>query len=435
MTASHTLLQNHVYKDDIGMSRKYATKWKATRLLSLQAALLAALSTNTAFAASLVMELNPTTQQDVFSINVDTSMLTSFHISKPRSLAPDDAIAIEPVCHQAGEHSAIEFDTEVSCDSISWKVAFRPVASLGLDIAEQVNRYDPKQGWYFFTEWDSLPTFQSADSTLRSQLCLNDLKNTSAQCFAVPSSSQAPLLLSWGLPNSKVTAGSASFELATNVEQVRGQQTQWLPQFEQQLNYLSQVFEDNQAIEWQMNIFGREVSSGNVSGAAGFSSINVNVPLENGRLSEKSYPHLLKILAHEAIHGLDQRDLPLWVNEGLAEYYAQKSLNSTSYSQPDAVKQWQAISERLPFASTGLIEANRAFVEDHQGQYMMLFYTKSVAFWQSLDEALAKHNQTLDEYVLLPIAQQDYQLTAQFSESISRVIGEQQWNELVAAYL
>jgi hypothetical protein len=177
------------------------------------------------------------------------------------------------------------------------------------------------------------------------------------------------------------------------------------------------------------------MESGNVSGAAGFHSVNVNVPLMQGELVAASYPHMLKILAHEALHGMDHRSNPLWVREGLAEYYAQKSLKETPYSLPSASTQWDAIAERLPFAAVGLLDANRALDEENQQHFRMLFYTKAVAFWEQLDQQLMERGESLDNYVGMTLQGDRYELSAEFTQTMIVQIGQSKWEALSDSFL
>ncbi|MGV2989912.1 hypothetical protein ACE1OE_19945 [Vibrio sp. E150_011] len=239
----------------------------------------------------------------------------------------------------------------------------------------------------------------------------------------------------------KIDVNGSSFLLQSDTPIILDQRELWLPTFEAQLRYLFDVFNQDANLDWTMTLYGREMSQGNVSGAAGFESITVNVPLLDGTVSNKTYPYMLKILAHETIHGLDTRINHLWISEGLAEYYAQKSFNQMqvkqlSKTEPfDAVAQWQQLSTHLPFAKTGLMAANEAFVNKNEQHNMVLFYTKPVAFWLSVDLALQQKGHQLDEFVLLSISGEHFALTKEFTNTVSTIIGEKNWQAIANEYL
>ncbi|MBM7037130.1 hypothetical protein [Vibrio ulleungensis] len=381
-------------------------------------------------ASTLVYEAKQADGNPRLKLSVDTSEIETFEVMKPRNLT--EAEPPKFVCYNGEQVVEGAYNQSLTCDTLSWELPFLQTDPLGFNIAEQTNQYSAEKGWFFFSEWSSLPRVQTDQGITESKLCVPGVLEN---CYDLPTLDQAPLLLMWGIDSIVISEQNYRFELRSDVSAVIDNQAQWLPTFKQQLNYLSQVFSAPQEINWQMNVFGREMETGNVSGAAGYSSINVNVPLKDGALVDASYPHLLKILAHEAIHGLDTRAHPLWITEGLAEYYAQKSLKQTPFALPDAKIQWQAIAQRLPFAATGLLQANRDLVELNQQHYQMLFYTKAVAFWQQLDEELSAAGQSLDTYMTQPLAGEDYQLSTEFTQAVISAIGAEKWAQLTEVYL
>ncbi|WED24009.1 hypothetical protein L3Q72_22525 [Vibrio sp. JC009] len=160
-----------------------------------------------------------------------------------------------------------------------------------------------------------------------------------------------------------------------------------------------------------------------------------NVPVENGKLTIDAIKHLLKISAHESIHFLSSIPAPIWASEGLAEYYAKKSLMETSYRYLDPVEYWQSIAPNFPNRKTGLYIANDEVVKKHNYQYYGLFYTKGVAFWADLDNELGFKGDSLSRYLPILNTEWETQLPKQFVDAITEKIGIQRWVEIEKKYL
>lgn len=385
-------------------------------------------------------QLSKTSTPEKLQVTAHTGNIGEFLVDMPRENG--SAQPFELMCKNDDGKHVITKNTTATCKELKWIVNFNEVSEHGLDIALQVNHFHPQKKWYFLTEWYSLPTLKVNGLPVEIELCLPGYaRQQKTECFTLPNATQAPSLTSWGMPNTKIEVNGSSFLLQSDIDIILEQSELWLPTFEAQLRYLFDLFNQDTKLDWTMTLYGRETSQGNVSGAAGFESITVNVPLSDGKTSGKTYPHMLKILAHETIHGLDTRTNHLWIAEGLAEYYAQKSYNHTQVKQPaknepfDALAQWQQLSTRLPFAKTGLMAANDAYINNNEQHNMVLFYTKAVAFWQSIDLALQQKKHQLDEFVLLPLSGEHFSLSTEFTEAVSVIIGVTKWQAILNDYL
>ncbi len=147
--------------------------------------------------------------------------------------------------------------------------------------------------------------------------------------------------------------------------------------------------------------------------------------------------HLAKVTAHESVHFIGSRSLPVWAEEGLAEYYAIKSLKFTDlnyHSSP--IKTWgKAANGFQHLGNVGLVEAGKKVTLDKDMQYYPLFYVKAPAFWQAVDEQLQANHSSLDALVPLLKTGNDFELPDEFINQVVDIIGHDNWQQITLAYL
>lgn len=377
-------------------------------------------------------------------IEVDTSLLETSYWSPARSL--NDADPIELTCHNGEQTNSLPYEVTQSCDKVSWPITFVDVPELGLDASAQINSYFPanktrKQPWYLLTEWHSLPRINTEVSI---EICFDE-----SHCQLMPEPSKAPLFMTFNMPNHELSLYNQPLDLFTDVPALLESQELWQPVMEEQMGYLMGVFSAYRTKPWDLVAFGREMSTGNIGGAAGNRVFMTNVPLEDGKIPVGGLKHFLKISAHESLHFISSVDSPIWLSESLAEYYAQKSLVDTEYAFPDPVQIWREKSVNMPVADTGLYLASEKVSQQQLMQYYPLFYLKGTAFWLDLDLHLQRNQSSLDNYVSLLQTKQnesnkqrltnatnrDVTLPLAFVKAVSDVIGKSVFSQLETRYL
>jgi hypothetical protein len=392
--------------------------------LLLSTALITSTETTLTYQLQLVAD-----RSDVIAVSVDTHQLGAFQAVPARTLANDTQPDLFCVA-ASGSRTSIEYQTPIQCDHVTWQLPFAEIDQDGFDIAKQIDSYEPQKGWRFVSEFNSLPRFSAHnEGPVPAQVCAPD-----NQCSWMPNADQPPLFVVWGLKPVELDINGKAIKVTTDTEQVLQTMDKWKPALESQLNYLISLFPDSAVNQWDIAFFSRDKQAGSVSGAAGSDKILINAILNNGQLEESEIPMLLKIAAHESMHLLDTTS-PLWAAESIAEYYANKSLDKTTYDFTDPQAQWRDFKQSFPFASTGLLEAHNRVSNEQQYQYYPLFYVKGPAFWQAIDQSLTDKGESLDTRLPTLTYNQDGSLSDASIADLTKVIGKNKWQELVKLYL
>ncbi len=370
-----------------------------------------------------------TERSDVVAVSVDTKKLGTFHILPARTLA-DSAQPTLACVTASGSRSDIEYQTDIQCDHVDWRLPLTKIGHDGFDIADQIDSYSPDKGWRFISEFNSLPRFSKhSDEPIPAQVCAPN-----NQCSWMPDESQPPLFMIWGLKPIELDINGKTIKVTTDTDEILKTMSDWKPALESQLAYLISLFPNNKVEKWDIAFFSRDKQAGSVSGAAGSDKILVNALLNNGELKDDAMPMLLKIAAHESMHLLDTTS-PMWASESLAEYYGIKSLGKTSYDFTDPQAEWNDFKKRFPFASAGLLQANDRVSKEQMYQYYPLFYVKGPAFWQLVDQSLMAKGKSLDTLLPTLTFNKDGHLSEASISDITDVIGKQKWHELADLYL
>ncbi|MGI9831812.1 hypothetical protein ACJPQX_00795 [Vibrio vulnificus] len=364
------------------------------------------------------------TYEDQLHFSANTHNLGKFTVEPPRSLTSAMPPALS--CLQDERFTSIQYGTEVECDRIEWQTTAEKVPDQGFEPSNQNDSYSPQQGWYFVSEYDSLPRIPQADITL---VCTPDQR-----CYTLPDPTLPPLFLVWGMDTARIPISGQHVRVHVEDAKVIDVQQRWLPTMQKQLSYLHRVFPQSNMAGWELAFFKRDKNAGSLGGAAGTNMLLVNSLLDQGELTDESLQLLLKISAHESIHYMDKRKNSLWKSESLAEYYALKSLMNTeiTFESPEAL--WQQFAQKYPFAGTGLYEAEHQVLEQGNRQYYPLFYFKGAAFWYALDQALQAHGASLDQWQQIELGR-EAELDAKIITQLQAIIGEEKWQALAEKYL
>ncbi|MFW7525278.1 hypothetical protein ACODM8_14245 [Vibrio ostreicida] len=364
---------------------------------------------------------------DSVKVDVDTQSLGTIEFNPSRTRGHDTQPQL--YCTESRDRTfSLSYGQAAQCQSVHWRLPLDNVTAEGLDIADQQDSRSVQKGWYFVSEWNSLPRIKQVEDVV---VCGPDKR-----CQPIPKLSQAPAFVVWGMQDLSLDINGHTVRVYSDVDNVMHDLARWKPTFERQLSYLENVFSNPDRKQWQMAFFERKKRAGNLSGAAGNALILINTLTDNsGTLSEHSIQMLLKIAAHESVHIMDTASRPTWAAESLAEYYAMKSLQNTDYQTNDPLQEWVTLSKRFPFSDTGLIEANRRYEHQHQQQYYPLFYFKGAAFWFELDRQLVKKGTSLDSLMAGLMFKETGDLSDGFVATVVNQVGAQPWRNIEQAYL
>jgi len=390
-----------------------------------------AFTSSVASAFQYDMTINPL-NNSLIDVKVNTEKLGVFQIQPSRTARSEHQPTLTCIT-STGKNESIKYQQEVICDSVTWQLSLSKVDETGFDIAPQIDAFSPQKGWYFISEFNSLPHFTTAKSPdIETRVCMPN-----GLCEELPRDTQPPLFLVWGLDPIELKINEKNVSVLSDNQQILSTSSQWLPILSHQLSYLSQVFPNASTQSWKIAFFSIDKKAGNIGGAAGSNMILVNVLTEENELSKNALQWLLKIAAHESTHILGTQEMPGWAAESLAEYYAYHSLNQTQLKTKKPIEQWQKFKKVFPYADTGLLEASMLVSEKNQYQYQYypLFYVKGSAFWQSLNEALEGKGSSLDMLVNNLAFNEDGQLNASFTQKVIAAIGTEKWSELSDMFL
>ncbi|WP_367986536.1 hypothetical protein AB2S62_08110 [Vibrio sp. NTOU-M3] len=363
-------------------------------------------------------------------MSVDTSSLGEFSVMPSRTLKSH--IQPQLVC-VSGEHGrgALPYEKPVTCQRVEWKNYLFAVTDAGFDASKNRSAFDEKQGWYFLSEWNSLPRFKRGEDTeVDSQVCV-----PGGQCESLPSAEQPPLFMLWGLDKTQIKLGDKQVDIYSDTPLVTENMKRWRPTLERQLRYINQVFPNHEQKQWRMGFLKRERYAGNIGGATGNTLILVNAMIDDGKVTNDSLQMMLKIAAHESVHMLQTQKTPLWANESLAEYYAIKSLNGSPFEMKSPLGQWHDFATKYPFVKTGLLAAHHKVTENKQYQYYPLFYRKGAAFWFELDTALHQSGKSLDTLLAAMRFDADGGFDKATISLIEQQIGTKTWSDIEGRYL
>lgn len=127
-------------------------------------------------------------------------------------------------------------------------------------------------------------------------------------------------MLVWGKRTATIATDSFNLALFADSNVLSAKIPTITQQLEKQYTYLSRVFpHGRQKIDWSLVWVAIDREYKIVGGAAGANAYITNYLVDDGRITDKTLPMLLRVSAHETVHGLSKYTFPTWINESLAE--------------------------------------------------------------------------------------------------------------------
>ena len=367
-------------------------------------------------------------------LSANTAQSGTFQVEPPRQ-----AFGAEPsspptlFCYTSG--AKVAYNTDTVCDRIIWTINLESEPATGVPIPEQNSYYSPA-GWALLSEYNTLPRIKMDGQYPMIQVCPRQ-----RQCIELAATDEAPTFLIWGAHEKKIATENVVMTLVSDNSKLfsLGLHKVLFRSIGKMVDVFSSVESEGAGEKsWRIIWLKKDKSSGSIGGAAGKGVFLANYPVDssdkNGTLSIVAQSRLHRISVHESIHLLSPYQLPLWINESLAEYYAWKMTTAAGLPTKSPENQLQAMKTRYPHANTGLYAAQRKVADAGDMSYYPLFYVKGAAFWQQLDQQLAEHDSSLNDFIV-ELNHAQTELPVPFVHKMKRLIGNAAWQKLQETYL
>jgi len=331
------------------------------------------------------------------------------------------------------------------CGTVTWKIHFEDAAAGPVQAASQRCVFFREQRWWLISEPTSLLRLEGAneESTLRLQPNgMSHLGATPAgqNRWRVPAPGQAPEYFVVGhvKPQEFDIDGFRVCYVSDNARRV-GQlrmQDRHAAAFRYLLKLFPQVANVPQAEKRLMVVWiGVDAKSRFIGGASGSRSFIANYIYGETALQDDYVAASLMVVAHEQFHQLTalciQRatPLPIWVNEGLAQYYGLKTLSHSGLGLATVTRARQRFIAPDRPVEKGLVELSRQFEQGDRSVYP-LFYSQGSTFWSEIDQALIRATggaKSLDDFlpvILRATFDEEHAIPEALLASLRKVAGD-----------
>ena len=368
--------------------------------------------------------------------SADTSELGEFNLLQPRRKDRLSRDSLTVQCTNHDDWVEVIYNAAIECDRLNWTVEFLPANNFDLDVSEQNNFYSDEKWWVLF-EWGAIPRIDTIETI---HICGNIHQENNPQlCRKLPEINNPPLIFMLGKAAAEFREEHTSFRIFTDSpgKTLVGEAEKKI--LISQYHYLADLFFDEDVSDKYAELAwaGIEKKHGVLGGAAGVTGFVSNYTLENGAIDADNKERLFWISGHEIFHILAPYRYDLWVSESLAHYYGYKSLIQDSQISYTPVDNWNENKNRMPNSTAGLYQAHLEVTRNSNMSYYGLFYEKGAAFWYEVDSLLMTNGESLDKYLRLisESNSRDGILNSDFIESMSRIIGQEEFERLLQQYL
>lgn len=356
-------------------------------------------------------------------VDVETRHISPFTMIKSRGSLSKTLATRKPV-YCADDNRLIEYGRAQSCSMLYWFIDIKRQPMDGINGAGQDDYY-LNNGQWLITEGFNFPRFYGVSKAL---VCINN-----KTCQPLPQS-DLPLFFIWGKEPTTIKLSSLSLNIFTDRQGDTLLDKQKLVKIlEPRYEYIAKVFHADKSSPINIIWLARNVNARVSGGLAGHRAFLANFYVENNKLIPNAEAALIHTSLHEYVHVATRYQFTTWVEESLAEYYAYKALTIGKLNDY-ALQRWQlAKSDNLFKAS--LYKANQELLKGGVSFYTVL-YVKGSAFWNEIDNHLAKQGASLDQFIAdLAEKNKDVNLPKAFIDKVKPIIGEDALNQLIQQYL
>ncbi len=367
-------------------------------------------SSNIAYASSQTIYQIEQTSSHTLNVSVDRSKHpaetelvfrgASMGIASQVKNVMCDGLAVEEIKSGVWQMPA-------TCQKLQWQIPLRKG-----DKELAANQQSIKSGSFMLLSVvSSLPQLQDAETEIVNITLPNVKtifpKTDATNSIVLPSRANAPFFI---LLNPVVVDSITSENISLNYFLDRPEFATELPAIHSHMNalkWLNTIIpgrkNENFSIAW-LGIAKEKMA---LAGAAGEDVLLTNYPNNGGLKFGKTM--LLYVTLHEAFHqfAMQYPDQPSWAAESLATYYGIRAIEIASPNDPDNIALLQRFKQDGNRFHDGLVTINRKIKNGDRSEYLA-FYTKGLAFWIAVDEALQQTQGKRLDYYLLKILQTKY---------------------------
>ena len=287
-----------------------------------------------------------------------------------------------------------------NCQKLSWQI---PLLENGTEPAAK--QQSLKTGnFILLSDVASIPHLQDASSAEAIKIEIQGTKTifptpNSTGLIPLPNSSAAPIfiLLNATVVDS-ITSGSIKLTyLLDNPKLVSA-----LPDVTSHMNglkWLNTIIPGRENENFVIAWLGTSKKQMTLSGATGNDILLANYPNDGELTFGKAM--LLYVALHEALHqfALHYPNQPSWVAESLAAYYGARAVQIALPNDPKSDALMRRFQTDGDHFTNGLLIINRKVQKGDRSEYGA-FYTKGLAFWMAVDEALQTQGDALNNHLL-----------------------------------
>lgn len=356
-------------------------------------------------------------------VDVETKHISPFIIINSRGSLSKTLTSRKPV-YCAEDNRLIEYGRAQACSTVYWFIDIKRQPMDGINGAGQDDYY-LNNGQWLITEGFNFPRFYGVSKAL---VCINN-----KTCQPLPED-DLPLFFIWGKQPTTIKLPSLTLNIFTDRQGDTLLDKQKLVKIlEPRYQYIAKVFRANKSSPVNVIWLARNVNARVSGGLAGHRAFLANFYVENNKLVPNAEAALIHTSLHEYVHVATRYHFTTWVEESLAEYYAYKALTEGKLNDY-ALQRWQLAKSDSLF-NAGLYKANQELLKGGVSSYTVL-YVKGSAFWNEIDNQLAKHGDSLDQFIAdLAEKNKDTKLPKAFIDKVTPIIGEDVLNQLVEQYL
>ncbi len=287
-----------------------------------------------------------------------------------------------------------------NCQKLSWQIPL-----LENETEPAAKQQSLKAGnFILLSDVSSLPHLQDASSAEAIKINIHGTKTifptpNSIGLIPLPNSSAAPVFI---LLNGTVVDSITSRSIKLTYLLDNPELVSVLPDVTSHMNglkWLNTIIPGSENENFVIAWLGISKKQMTLSGATGNDILLANYPNDGELTFGKAM--LLYVALHEAFHqfALHYPNQPSWVAESLAAYYGSRAVQIALPNDPksyDLMKRFQTDGNHF---TNGLLIINRKVQEGDRSEYGA-FYTKGLAFWMAVDEALQTQGDDLNNHLL-----------------------------------
>ena len=291
------------------------------------------------------------------------------------------------------------------CRRVTWKLRFIRAEDLAVVASAQSSLYFAKPAWWLVSEPTALlrPEGMREAGTLaligpQNSRAAGSVTAAGRRARLVPAGNQAPEYYALGAFPSQILHLDGMRVTYIVDDPARFSAIDVAGAHHRLLHYLAGVTGAEGARDNALTAvwLGIDASKGHLGGAAGRRTLLVNYPVGAGHDAAEDRLRTLMIVGHEQFHQLadmahgNGRPAPLWIAEGLAQYYGLKAIGLIGEDEREVKALVSRFVDPEAAVETGLLETNRRYLATRDPGLYPKFYAAGATLWHELDRMLQR---------------------------------------------